>query len=286
MPMTRGRALAVLLAAVTFLSWPCRRGIRAADLDVSIGFLDKTLTDDLFAELTLRFGTSPSFVAPAGDSDVYLELRSGDRLLADDSFSPPAPTSTWQPNKEYAWLRRVYIPTFIDEFSPSFKGSEVLSVTVGFTASATGGAALRSPVLTRKFRLVPAENLPVILYLDGWHPPESAPGNPSASWRWTGRAARCAIDNPGREALLVIRGETGPEAPQITLKLGDRVLDEFLPEATKFEKSYRLGKEQMGTGRDFILTIAVDRTFVPAKTIPGSTDERELGAKITLLYFR
>lgn len=298
MPMTRGRALAVLLVAVTFLSWPCRRGVRAADLDVSVGFLDKTLTDDLFAEMTLRFGTLSSFVAPAGDSDVYVELRSGDRLIAEDTFAPPAPTSTWQPDKEYAWLRRIYIPPFIDEFSPAFKGSEVLGVTVGFTAPAAGGAALRSPVLTRKFRLVPAGDLPVILYLDGWYPAESASGNSSVAWRWTGRTARCAIDNPGREALLVLRGETGPgalqgadpqakaPAPQIVLNLGDLVLDEFRPEGTVFEKSYRLSKEQMGTGRDFILTIAVDRTFVPARTVPGSTDERELGIKVTLLYFR
>ncbi len=278
--------MAVLLAVVTLLSWPCRQGTRVADLDVSLGFLEKTLTDNLFVEAAFRFQTSSSFVASAGNSDIYIELRSGGRLLAEDSFAPPSPTSTWQPGKDYAWLRRVFIPPFIDEFSPSFKGAEALSVTVGFTAPGPGGTALRSPVLTRKFRVMPAENVPVILYLDGWNAQESPPENPAVSWRWTGRVARCAIDNPGRDALLVIRGETGPGSPQITLKIGDRVLDEFHLDRASFDKSYSVAKEEMGTGRDFILTVAVDRTFVPAKTIAGSTDERELGIKVTLLYFR
>jgi hypothetical protein len=42
----------------------------------------------------------------------------------------------------------------------------------------------------------------------------------------------------------------------------------------------------LGIEAKFYLVIAADKTFIPAQVIPGSKDERELGIKISFIYFR
>jgi hypothetical protein len=63
-------------------------------------------------------------------------------------------------------------------------------------------------------------------------------------------------------------------------------LDEFVPAESVFEKSYNILEEMLGDKEEFYLTIEVDKTFVPAKVFPDSTDERELGLQISFIYFR
>ena len=108
-------------------------------------------------------------------------------------------------------------------------------------------------------------------------------------WRWTGKEARCIIDNTHRDALMVIKGGVNLEAldeQKIIFKINDLVLDEFIPEESYFEKSYNIKKEMLGEDDEFYLTIVTDKTFVPAKIDPNSSDERELGVQISFIYFR
>jgi hypothetical protein len=42
----------------------------------------------------------------------------------------------------------------------------------------------------------------------------------------------------------------------------------------------------LGEKDEFILTITTDKTFIPAKVVPNSKDERELGVQISFIYFR
>jgi len=108
-------------------------------------------------------------------------------------------------------------------------------------------------------------------------------------WRWTTKEARCIIDNPHRGALLVIRGGVNLEAlpeQKVIFKINDQVLDEFIPEESHFERSYNIKKEMLGDKDEFVLTIATDKTFIPAQVIPNSQDKRELGLQISFVYFR
>jgi len=101
----------------------------------------------------------------------------------------------------------------------------------------------------------------------------------------TGREARVAIDNPGRDALLVVRGTVDAAAPadqRITIAIDGRVLEEFGPGPGDFERRYAVGKDMLGAGKDFLLSISVDRTFVPA----GAADGRDRGVMISLVYFK
>jgi len=287
--MNKLRALAVLLVLSALLSLPCRKQMGVRGIELSVGFSDRVLTDDLFTQVTCRVKTSPSFAPIAEDNQIVLRLFDHGRLLVRDAFEPPIPTSKWEPDREYAFTRTIYIPPFIDEFDPAFRGVETVALDVGL-GPPTGGAD-RPPLVvhTRTLRLVPAADAPVMVFLDGWSPRETLPGDQIGWRRWTGREARVAIDNPGRDALLVIRGSVDAAAPadqKITIAIDGRVLEEFEPGRRDFERRYAVGKDRLGARKDFVLTVSVDKTFLPAKAVPGSADGRELGVRISLIYFR
>ena len=287
--MNKPRVLAVLLVLAAFLSLPCRRQTSVRGIELAVSFIPRTLSENLFAEVTDRFRTTPWFAPIAENARVAAELVARGRTVLRDEFWPPVPTSRWEGDREYSFTRRLYIPPFIDEFSPDFRGAEtaVLGVALAFP-SATGPGA-RLLISEKKFRVVPASDAPAVVYLSGWYPPEADAAAPGATSRWTARTARAAIDNPGRDALLVIRGATGASAPpgqKISVAIDDQTLEEFAPGPDPFEKRYAVRRERLAGKKDFVLTIGVDRTFVPARVEPGSKDARELGVRISLIYFR
>jgi hypothetical protein len=287
--MSKLRALAVLLVLIALLSLPCpsRPGIRG--LGLAVTFSNRALTDNLFTDVTFRFRTTPDFAPFTEDLAVVSRYLYRGRILAQDVYKPPVPTSKWGPDKTYTFTRQGYIPPFINEFDPGFKGSATVVLSIGFGAPSEAPGQVVLPVLDTKLRVFPAAEAAVIVYLSGWYEPETEPGEPARTWRWTAKEARCAIDNPGRDALLVIRGTVDPEAApgqKITIRAAGRVLDEFTPEGAVFERHYTVRKEWLGERKDFLLVISVDKTFVPARVIAGSSDTRELGVRISLIYFR
>lgn len=287
--MTKLRALAVLLVLAVVLSWPCRKQVSVRGIELAVTFSNRLLTDNLFTDITYRFRTTSSFAPPAEDNDVVSHFRHRGKILFQDEFEPPVPTSKWEPNREYVFTRRIYIPPFIDEFDPAFKGTDTLDLNVGLAPPEGGAGASRLVVYDRKLRVTPLSESPVIVYLSGWYAPETDPGYPARPWRWTAKEARSAIDNPGRDAQLVIRGSVDAAAPsgqKVTVGIDGRILGEFVPGPGEFERRYAVHKDWLGDRKDFVLVIAVDRTFVPAKVTPGSGDGRELGVRISLVYFR
>lgn len=287
--MNKLRALAILLVLAAFLSLPCRRQTSVRGIELAVAFSTRALSENLFTEITYRFKTTPWFTPMTEEGRVAAELVARGRTVFRDEFEPPVPTSKWEADREYTFSRRVYIPPFIDEFSPDFRGVETAALGVGIVFPSAAGTGARIVVSERKLRFLPASDAPAAVYLSGWYPPETDPTEPGTTWRWTAKTARAVLDNPGREALLVIRGGTGASAPpgqKVTFAVDGRTLEEFVPGAGPFEKRYTIGRDWLAGRRDFVLTISVDRTLVPARVVPGSTDERELGVRISLIYFR
>ena len=70
------------------------------------------------------------------------------------------------------------------------------------------------------------------------------------------------------------------------IKINDLLLDEFIPRRSHFERFYRIDQGMLGEEDRFSLVISTDKTFIPARVIPGSGDERELGIQVSFLYFR
>ncbi len=289
--MRKRTAIAVLLAILVIGGLTsCQKKAQVKGVDLTVGFSDKTLTDNLITEMKYYWKTTGEFVKLPKDYMVYVHFWHGSNLLFQDDHTPQVATSQWEAGKEYTYLRRIYIPSFIDEFDPSFKGEETLKLVVGFYNPYDRTGESKREILSRKLRVLPPPpDVPEIVYEKGWYDLEVDPQSPLKQWRWLGREARCVIDNPKRDALLVIRGGVNKDAlpnQKVIFKINDLVLDEFMPSETVFEKDYNVKKEMLGDKDEFTLTITTDQVFVPAKINPQSKDERELGFQVSFIYFR
>lgn len=272
------RTLALLALAATLAVPACRKSTQVKGVDLTVTFGEKELTDNLITDVRYAFKTGSDFARLGRDLNVYVHFWHGTNLLLQDDFVPEPPTSAWEAGREYAVSRRIHIPAFIDEFDPQFKGEETLRLEVGFDSPYDRSGQSRVKVLERKLKVVPPPpDTPEIVYEEGWWDAESNPDAVLKSWRWTAKEARCLVDNPHRDALLVVRGGVNPEATpdqKVQILIDGAVLDEF-PAGPLFEKSYTVPKERLGDKNEFTLAIRSEKTFVPADLAPGSTDKRE-----------
>ncbi len=289
--MNRRTAVAALvIGLIAFASFSCQKKARVKGVEVTVNFSDKTLTDNLITDIQYAWKTGSDFTPVNKDYTVYVHFWHGDNLLFQDDHIPAVPTSKWEPGQEYKYQRRVYIPSFIDEFDPAFKGEEQIRLSVGlYNPYDRTGDASREVLTTRLKVYPPPPDTPEIIYESGWYDPEIDPNAPLKKWRWTGAEGRCIVDNPFRDALLVIRGGVNKEIvpdQKLIFKVNDLILDEFTPDEIIFEKSYTVKKEMLGDKDEFTLAVAVDKTFVPSKVSPQIKDDRELGCQVAYIYFR
>lgn len=289
--MFKRMTISVLLSALAIIGLAsCQKQAKVEGVDLSVGFSDRTLTDNLITEMKYTWKTAGEFAKLPKDYTVYVHFWHGSNLLFQDDHTPPVPTTKWEPGQEYTYQRRIYVPSFIDEFDPSFKGEEELKLVVGFYNPYDRTGETKREILNRKLRVLPPPpDVPEIFYEKGWYDLEVDPQSPLKQWHWLGPEARCLIDNPGRDALLVIRGGVNKDVlpnQKVIFKINDLVLDEFVPAEAVFEKSYNIKKEMLGDQDEFSLIITTDQTFVPAKLNPQSKDERELAFQVSFIYFR
>lgn len=267
--------IALLALGVALSMVSCQKKAKVEGVDLSVTFADQPLTDNLMTNVTYAWKTSPGFKKLAQDYKVFVHFWHNNNLLVQDDYATEVPTTKWESGKEYTLTRRVYIPRFIDEFDPQFKGQENLTLAVGLynPYDRTGKSELE--VYRKKLDVIPPPvDTPEIIYEDGWYDKETNPESALKEWRWASKEAKCLIDNPRRDALLVIQGGVNLEAApgqRVIFKINDTVLDEFAPSESSFDKTYRIKKEMLGDKDDFILTIGVDKTFVPGNSSPRRT---------------
>lgn len=288
--MIRRKALVLLMIAAAVVLPACKKKPAIQGIDLQVGFSDKALSDNLITDVQYKWKTDAAFVKLPQDYTIYVHFWHKNNLLFQDDYTPDPPMTQWAPGKEYAFVRRIYIPTFIDEFDPQFKGEEALRMVVGLYSPYDRTGKEKIQILERKLVVTPPPpDTPQIVYESGWFDQENDPNSFLKQWRWTGPEARCIIDNPRRDALLVIRGGVNKAIlpdQKIVFKINDTILDEFVPEIGTFDKSYNVKKEMLGEKADFSLVIGVDKTFVPAQAVAGSQDQRNLGLQVSFLYFR
>lgn len=289
--MKRTKTIAILLIiAAALFSVSCRKQASVKGIELAVSFSDKTLTDNLMTDVTYRWKTTKEFQPMSQGLSVFVHYWNGNNMLFQDDYIPDPPTTKWEPGKEYTFTRRIFIPKFIDEFDPQFKGDETLRLSVGLYSPFDRTGKVKFQIYNADLKVLPPPpDTPEIVYEDGWYDQESSPANVLKRWRWTAGQARCLIDNPRRDAMLVIRGGVNKDAvkdQKVIFKINDAVLDEFIPETDLFDKTYKLTKDMFGDKNEFRLVIATDKPFVPSKVYPNSKDERELGIQITYIYFR
>jgi hypothetical protein len=283
-------AIGALIVMIALISVSCRKKTQVKGIELSVNFSDKNLSDNLMTEIQYKWKTGPDFAKLDKDLTVYVHFWHKTNLLFQDDYYPEPATSKWEPGKEYVTTHKIYIPAFIDEFDPQFKGSDELRLAVGLYSPYDRSGKSKFEVLTKPIKVLPPPpDTPEITYQEGWHDQETDPRSSFKQWRWTTKEAKCLIDNPRRDALLVIKGGGNPaviKEQKIVFKINDLVLDEFTSEQVSFEKTYNLKKEMLGDKDEFALTIGTDKIFIPAQLDPSSKDRRELGILISFIYFR
>jgi len=288
--MWRKTTIVALILFVAVISSHCNKKSQVQGLTLDVTFAEGELSDDLITDVQYRWKTTAGYEKIGQEMQVYVHFWHDNNLLFQDDHIPDVPIAEWEADQEYVYSRRIYIPEFIDEFDPEFRGEETLRLSVGISSPYDTTNETQQEILKKKLKVIPPPlDTPEKIYEDGWYDLEINPDSVLGKWRWTAREARCIVDNPKRDALLVIKGGVNLEAledQKVIFKINDRILDEFIPEESYFEKSYDIKKEELGEGEQFFLTIATDKVFVPAEIIPGSKDERELGLQISFIYFR
>jgi len=288
--MTKKWAIALILIPAICFATACRKKAEVKGVELSVDFSAKQLSDNLITDITYTWKTTPEFQKISQDLCASVHFWHNNNMLFQDDYFPDVPTSQWEPGKEYKFVHRIFIPPFIDEFDPQFSGEEKLMLAVGLYSPFDRTGKVKFQVLEKKLTVIPPPpDTPEIIYEDGWHEQEVNLDAALKKWRWTSKEARCLIDNPRRDALLVIKGGVNLDAlkdQKVIIRINDTVIDEFIPAVSDFDKSYDIKKEILGDKGEFYLTIATDQTFVPALLDPNSKDERELGLKISFIYFR
>jgi len=279
--------LAILMVVVLF---NCKKKPQVKGVNLDVSFSEEKLSDDLITDLQLTWKTDTEFVKMSEDFNIFVHFWHGNNLLFREDYIPEVPTSSWEVDEEYQYSKRIYIPAFIDEFDPDFKGEETLKLSIGFFSPYDESGESKQLVMEKKIKVFPPPlDTPEILYEDGWYNMETNPDSFLKQWRWIAKKARCIIDNPHRDALLIIKGGVNKGALQdqkVIFMINDLILDEFIAEDSYFEKTYNIEKERLGEGDEFYLTIVTDKSFIPAEILADSGDERELGLQISFLYFR
>jgi hypothetical protein len=288
--MLKKTGMLVLAVILVVSAFSCKKRTQIKGIDLDVTFAEEQLTDNLITDMTCVWKTNSEFVKMSQDLNIYVHFWHDNNLLFQADYIPETPTSAWEIDQEYSFTQRIYIPTFIDEFDPDFKGEESLRMSVGFFSPYDRTGDSKQELLEKKLKVLPPPlDTPEIIYEEGLYNLEVNPEAFLKQWRWMGKEAQCMIDNPHRDALLVIKGGVNLEAlpgQKVMFKINNLMLDEFVPEDSSFEKSYNIKKEMLGEGDEFYLTIATDKVFVPAKIFPDATDERELGLQISFVYFR
>jgi hypothetical protein len=288
--MLKKTSAIMLVFVLMCISYGCKEKTQVKGIELNVTFAEEQLSDHLITDMMMGWKTGPEFQKMNQDLQVFVHFWHEGNLLFQEDYFPEPPTSQWAPEQEFMRSQRIYIPQFIDEFDPDFKGEETLRLVVGFFSPYDRSGKSEQKVLEKKLTVVPPPlDTPEIIYEEGWYNLEINTDAFLKQWQWTAKEARCIIDNPHRDALLVIKGGVNLEVlddQKVTFKINELILDEFIPEESHFEKSYNVKKEMLGEGEEFYLSIVTDKVFVPAEVMPNSADQRELGVQVSFIYFR
>jgi hypothetical protein len=241
-------------------------------------------------EMTYRFAVASTAPGIAEDDTVFVHFLDTDgELMWTDDHQPPVPTSQWKPGQTIEYTRTMFVPKF------PYSGDT--SVVIGIY-SPKSGARVALDGQTRgqreyqvaKFSLHPQTDNLYVVFKDGWHETEVAQEATGVEWQWSKKIATLAFRNPMRDAVFYLQCDQPVQGlgdpPRVELRIGDMVIDSFtLPAGERELRKLDLTTAQMGTAETVEVTVAVDKTFVPANiTQLKSTDSRELGIRVFRAY--
>ena len=137
-----------------------------------------------------------------------------------------------------------------------------------------------------KVQVLPQTENVFLIFKDGWHPAEVAENNSSVEWQWSKKEATISFRNPRRESVFYLHldnpGNVFQEKQTVIVLAGDKSVDQFtLAPKQELIRQVHLSNDQLGQADMVDLKVLVDKTFVPALLLPGTShDPRELGVRV------
>lgn len=236
-------------------------------------------------DVTYRFEVAPDAPPFSEDYTVFVHVLDKDRSsLWGDDHQPPTPTSQWKPGSVVEYTRTMFVPK-LPYVGPAQIEVGLYSVKAGqrlpLGGENTGDRSIR--VATFNMQL-PASAL-FIVFRDGWHDAEVS-GDVGVEWQWSKKQGTLSFRNPKQDVVLTLDVDEPvqalPEPQKVEVRVGDAVVDSFtLPAGQRELRRIPITATQMGSGETVDVTIAVDKTFVPAAVAQlKSLDARELGVRV------
>ncbi|HUT03056.1 MAG TPA: hypothetical protein VM163_04110 [bacterium] len=254
------------------------------------------MTDSL---LTMSFAweTGRAFVQPKGELWVQVRFVDvGGNLLWETSHLPEPPMLKWRPSQLVQYNKTFYVPpigaetpaqvliVLRDEKAPNVRF--VISEPKGSPEAPWMAPAGRLQIRPRPSLLESPSRANIVL-VSGFYPVEQ---QDKLQWRWTGKVAKAKLERQNRRGILFLSGQVNLERlntlPTITVFVGDKVKASFTPDrdTSSFQRKIIVPDEEFGDSNWLDVTIETSETFVPSK-VTDSTDTRELGIKLTKMYF-
>jgi len=290
--MVHSRLLSGSVLACALISPACGRTQQTdtpvATATVALGRADAAIGTPI--EMTYRFVVAQDAPKIGEDDTVFVHFIDTDReLMWTDDHQPPVPTSQWKPGQTIEYTRTMFVPKFPYSGDTSIVIG-IYSPKSGARVPLSGQSRGQREYEVARFNLHPqADNLYVV-FKDGWHETEAAEEQTGVEWQWSKKTATLTFRNPMRDALLYLQCDQPVqglgESQHVELRVGETVLDSFtLPPGQRELRKVSLTSAQLGTGETVDVTVAVDKTFVPATiTQLKSTDARELGIRVFRAY--
>lgn len=246
-------------------------------------------------ELTYRFEVASEAVdaVRAADYRVFVHFLDSDgELMWTDDHRPEPPTTEWKPGDTIEYTRTMFVPIYpyIGEASVSLG---LYRVEDGRRLLLKGRARGDREYEVGTLTLAPQSENIFLIYRDGWHAPESAPGQPALEWQWTKKAGIVSFRNPKADVTVFLEFDGRPDAfptpQQVAVKVNDQVVETLPVEGGQpVVRRVPISASQLGDGDMVELSLEVDKSFVPVQMPAGSpghgADERELGIRVFHLF--
>lgn len=283
------KALQVLGCLGIILAVISCKGKPQIKVGVTVEFDPAALEDNSLFNVTYHWKVDSGFKPIDRDLVAYVHfVDKNNKILFQDDHRPELPTSQWKEGLEPSYKHLLLVPP-VTRTSTDQEDMPVKIVVGLYDPKDPQGP--NYAVVEQETRLKYNAKGPEKIQIrdqDGWFPEEWNPQQ-TLRWRWTGQQAFVMVRNPKKNAILYVRGLVNKDAiadQKVKLEIANSVIEEFVPKDAEFTRYYQIPADQLGAEDLIPIRFSVDKTFVPAKIVKGSGDQRELGMQIFTIYFK
>jgi hypothetical protein len=236
-------------------------------------------------ELDVRFAVAPDAPPFKEDYTVFVHVVDDEgQMIGAADHAPPTPTREWKPGATIEYKHTDYAP-ISDYVGDATLVVGLYSKSSGERLPLAGETLEPRAVKAGSFEMRERSDPYVVVFREGWHPPE-APRGSGIQWRWSTKSGQLTFANPRREVEFTLEldqpNSVFSVAQHIEIRVGRSVVDEFdLEPGPPMVRKIALSQNQLGENTTVELTLVSDKTFVPAKFADlRSSDTRQLGVRV------